>query len=123
MGKKSKSTKPPKFQFKGFQNILLTSAEKQALADWIDAFSPEVLDSLVVLVESNWKVSTAYDDYHEVYSVSATCKASASKYFGWCFTMKHADLGRAICIMRRIYETMLADGLYSLEGNSKLYDW
>lgn len=115
--------KPKEFEFKGFVNLNFNDSEKVVIGEWIETFKPDVVDSLVVLCEAGYKVGFSYSDYHEALQVTATCRYAASKYYGRCFTFIHSDPGRAVAILRYVYDSMLAEELYELEDKNSKYDW
>lgn len=120
---KATSTKNGKFVFKGFVNLDFNDAEKIVVADWLTAFKPDAVDSIVVLAEAEFKVGIAYDDYHGVYHISLTCKKKRSPYYGYCFTLRHADVDRGIGIMRYVYDSLLEKELYKLGDEGGKFDW
>ncbi len=118
-----KKSRALKFEFKGFVNLEFTEAQKDAIQEWMQAFDETGADSIVVLVEAQWKVGISWDDYHSAYQVSATCKQAGSKYWGYCFTLKHADVTRGLWILRYVYDSQLKEELYRLDEPVKSYDW
>ncbi|KKK82037.1 hypothetical protein LCGC14_2807390 [marine sediment metagenome] len=112
-----------KFKFKGFENVEFSAEERDRVQDWIDKFGEPALDAAVVLVESAYKIGMSYDSYHGVNQVTITCHDKNSRYYGYCFTFKHADLGKAILIFRFMYDHYLKDELYVLGGDIARYDW
>lgn len=112
-----------KFKFKGFENVEFTPAEKEKVVAWLDKTKADPIDCATVLVESGYKVGLGYDDYSSSNTVTLTCKDEGSIYFGYCFTFKHADLGRGLMIARYILDTFLRDELYDLEHRQQMYDW
>jgi hypothetical protein len=120
---KKNSSGVGKFKFKGFVNVEFNAAEKARILDWVEAFGEAPLDAAVVLVEARYKIGIGWDDYHSANQVTLTCKDEDSKYYGHCFTLKHADLGKALLIFRFFYDHSLKDGLYVIEGEVDKYDW
>lgn len=120
---KEKKKQPTEFKFKGFVNLEFDDQEKETISAWIKTFQPEVNDSVVVLTEAGYKVSFSYSDYHDALQISATCKYVSSKYYGYCFTLVHADPAKGIGILRYLYDSMLSEGLYELSKGKSKYDW
>ncbi len=119
----AKKNRPKKFEFAGFINLDFTDDEKTNIDAWMDAFGEEPVHAVVSLVEANWKVGISWDDYHSTYQVALTCKDQASSYFGYCFTLKHDDVGKAMLVFRWFYDVMLKEDLYALNEKRKTYDW
>lgn len=122
MAQKQKK-KPKTFEFKGFVNLEFTPADRQTIADWLSAFSPDVSDSLTVLAEAGYKVGISYNDYHCAFHIAATCKTDGNEYCGFCFTLVHSDPGRGVNIMRYFYDSHLSSGNYKLEQTGEVHDW
>lgn len=120
---RSSSSAGKKFKFKGFENIEFNPEDREAVVAWIKQSKFDPLDCAVVIVEAGYKLGMGYDDYSASTVVSATCKDPGSIYFGYCFTFKHADLGRGLQIMRYMVDVMLTPELYDLEHRPKHYDW
>lgn len=112
-----------KFKFKGFENIEFNPEDREAVISWIKEANFDPIDCATVIVESGYKLGMGYDDYASSTVVSATCKDPSSPYFGYCFTFKHADLGRGLQIMRYLLDVMLVPELYDLEHRPHHYDW
>lgn len=123
VAKKGTKAATKKFEFKGFVNLEFTSDEKQALGDWLNTFNDSVEDSITVLAEAEYKVGISYDEIHSAFSLAITCKYKSSPYYGYCFVLKHSDVSRGVNILRRVYDTLLAEGLYKLEEPEGKYDW
>lgn len=121
--KRAQVKKNGKFEFKGFVNLEFNPAEKKALGDWLNTFNDDIADSITVLTEAQYKVGISYDEHHEAYSVTITCKYVSSPYFGYCFVLRHADVARGINVLRRVYDTLLSDGLYNVETRDDKHDW
>ncbi|KKL05849.1 hypothetical protein LCGC14_2601930 [marine sediment metagenome] len=121
--KKHREHKTGKFEFKGFVNLEFTPDERQAMGDWLDTFNDSASDSIAVLTEAMYKVGFSYDDHNEAYSITITCKYRSSPYFGYCFVLRHSDITRGINILRRVYDTLLVDGLYNMQTGADKYDW
>ncbi len=115
--------KAKKFEFKGFENVEFTEDEKIEIGKWMTAFGESPIDAVVILVEAGWKVGLGWDDYHSTNQVSITCKEMSSTYAGYCFTLKHDDIGKGLLVFRYLYDHMLKDELYPLNGKSQTYDW
>lgn len=120
---KRQASKTKAFVFQGFENLTFEPGEQAALTKWIDALEDTLEDSIVVLVEGGYKVGVGYDDYDGVYAVAATCKDRQSRYYGWCFTLKHSDVGKGISVLRRFYEQHLKEELYEVGKRSNKHDW
>lgn len=112
-----------KFEFKGFQNLEFNDAEKKEIANWLDAFKPDLADTIVCITEGGYKLGVAYDDYHEVYHISATCKLKTSQYCGYVFVLQHVDAERGLAIIRYVYDGMLAKDLYEIKDKTTDNDW
>lgn len=119
----SKKSKAKKFEFKGFHNLEFTPDQRQSISHWMKTFGEEPTDAAVVLVEAGYKVSIGYDDYHSTYQVSLTCKDTASTYCGYCFTLKHNDIGRGLLILRYVYDSQLKDEVMPLDQPPGDFDW
>jgi len=118
-----RKTKDRKFVFKGFVNLDFTEDQRAEILSWMKAFGEEPIDALVVLVEAMWKFSLGWDNYAGVYQASLTCHDASSSYFGRCFTLKHADPGRAILVLRYLYDSQLKTELYRLDEPTGDHDW
>ncbi len=114
---------PAKFKFKGFENVEFTPEEREGVINWIEKTSFDPVDCAVVLVESGYKLGLGYDDYHSCNAITATCKDKTSPYYGYCFTFRHADMGRGLQVMRYLLDTFLATELYDLEHRQRMHDW
>lgn len=112
-----------KFEFKGFINLEFNDAEKVEISDWIKSFKPALGDTIVCIIEAEYKLGITYDDYHEVNHISATCKRKTSKYYGYVFVLKHVDVERGLAIMRYVYDLLLATDLFEVEEKGKGADW
>lgn len=122
MARQGKNTKEA-FKFKGFENVEFSESERDSIQEWIDKFGESPLDAAVVLIEGGYKLGMGYDSYHSVNQLTMTCQDRGSKYYGYCFTLKHADLGKSILIFRFLYDKFLKDELYELGGDTKRFDW
>lgn len=120
---KRKASNSGKFEFKGFENLEFTDQEKSAVGAWLDVVDGDAIDACTVLVEAEYKVGVSWDDWHGVYSITATCKLKGSMYNGYCFVLKHADVGKGLLVMRYVYDTLLSDELYSIGSNNNRFDW
>lgn len=118
-----KASKVKKFEFQGFINVEFSIDERKAIEKWMTAFAEAPVDAVVVLVEAGWKVGVGWDDYHGTNQVSITCKDLGSSYAGYCFTLKHDDIGKGLLVFRYLYDSMLKDELYPLTQKKKDFDW
>lgn len=116
-------SKAKKFEFKGFHNLEFSPDQKKSILDWMMHFDEQPADAVVVLVEAGYKVSIGYDDYHSTYQVSLTCKDTSSTYCGYCFTLKHNDIGKGLLILRYIYDSQLKNEVMPLDQSTGDYDW
>lgn len=121
MARKKSSAK--KFEFKGFHNLEFDPEQKAAILQWMDAFPESPTDAMVVLVEGGYKVSIGYDAYHGTYQMSLTCKDTSSEYCGYCFTLKHDDIGRGMIILRYVYDCQLQKGMLAVNEPKNTFDW
>lgn len=120
---KRQSKEAKKFTFKGFQNLEFNDAEKIEISTWLEAFKPDLADTIVCVAEGGYKLGITYDDYHEVYHISATCKLKDSQYYGYVFVLQHIDPERGLAIMRYVYDGMLSKDLFEIKTKSTNNDW
>lgn len=121
MARARKRTK--KFEFKGFVNLEFTLDEKTEILNWVEAFGETPIDALSAIVEGGYKVSCGWDNYHGISQINLTCNEASSSYYGYCFTMKHQDIGRALLVLRWFYDAQLKTELYRLDELRGDYDW
>ncbi len=117
------NNKAKAFEFKGFHNLDFTQDQRIAILDWMTKFEEQPTDAVVVLVEGGYKVGIGYDDYHSTYQMSLTCKDTSSRYCGYCFTLKHGDVGRGLLILRYVYDSQLKNEVLRLDQPTRDFDW
>lgn len=122
MPRKRRTTKD-KFEFKGFINLAFNDEERTLVNDWLKMAEPGLEDSIAVLAEAGYKVGFAYDDHAEAYVISVTCKDMRSRYAGFCFVLKHSDIGKGAAIIRYVYDGFLAQDTFDVEADTNKYDW
>jgi len=120
---KRAAPKNKKFSFKGFENLHFTEAEQDAITTWLSTFKDSLEDCIVVLAEAGYKVGMSYDDYDGVYQIALTCKDPTSTYHGWCFTLKHSDMSKAVMVVRHVYDKYLKEELWEVATKNNQYDW
>lgn len=121
----TRKSKPPpvKFEFKGFINVMFSHEEQCAVIADLEKKAPEIEDSVVTLVEAEYKVGISYDLRSDAYNIVATCKRERSPYYGYCFTFKHIDLARGLSIFRWFYDHHLAEEAYVLPEKDSKWSW
>ena len=112
-----------KFKFKGFVNLEFSLEEREAIKMWIEEFEEPGAASAAVLVEGGFKIGLSWDDFHSAYQIAATCRLEGSKYYGYCFTLKHADIERGLLVMRHFYDKALQTEHYNLDDPVSGLDW
>lgn len=96
MTKKSPKTqaKKPERIFNGYVQCDLTVEQKEHAKSWIEHHQPS-FDLLYKLVDDQYKVSFAYDNYHHTFQCSLTCADEKSVNYGWVLVGRAPDCALA----------------------------
>lgn len=111
------------FRFKGFENVEFGAEEQDQVIAWLAKTNFDPIDCITTLVEALYKVGFSYDEFSQINITALTCKDPESRYYGYCFIFKHAEILRGVQMARFVYDGQLKDQLYSLGLVSKSYDW
>lgn len=115
--------KSNKFEFKGFISVFLTDMQLMELENWGKGTPQELEDHLVVIIEHGYKIGFSFNDYTGAKMVALTCKDQGSVYYGYCFTLQHAEIGRLALACRWIVEDAVVTEAIPLPEESKKYQW
>jgi len=115
--------KSDKFEFKGFINLEFSADERSEILSSAADFGETGFEAAVILVESGYKIGFSYDDYHGVVQGTLTCRDPGSKYYGYCFTLRHVEIGRIVQVFRYFYDNQLKSELYAMKEQNKAFDW
>lgn len=89
--KSSKSSKKlSERKFNGFIQCDLSAEQKAHAKSWIEKNAPN-WDTLYKLVDDEYKVSFAYDNYHKTFQCSLTCVANQDPNNGWVLVARAPD--------------------------------
>ncbi len=117
----NKKRKSAKVEFRGYVNYSPTQQDKAEFDTW--ASSGEVwYDAVPSLLQSNYKLSVAYDDNNEAFRASVFAQNPADVNAGWCLTMRAADPVTAIMRVLFVHEVVMG-GDWSDWFQRKLSDW
>lgn len=113
--KANKPAKKPERVFHGFVECNLDADQKAHAKAWVQT-NPPTWEYLSELVDSEYKVSFAYDNYHSTYQCSLTCVKHGNPNEGWCLVARAPDAMSAFGMV--VYKhTMILDGVWT-DGNN-----
>lgn len=115
--------KSNKFVFKGFIPVHLTVDQLHQLETFGQGDPSELDDHITVIIEHGWKIGFSYNDFTGASMASLTCKDEASIYYGYCFTLQHAEISRMALACRWIVEDGAIQEQIVIPDTGKQYQW
>lgn len=123
MPKGKQQKKKQERPFHGFVPCDLSAEQKKEAKEYLAANVP-TWDSLIKLIESDYKVSFSYDDYHSTFQCTLMATRATDPNYGWCLVGRAPDAQNAYgMVLYKHY--MILDGLWTdgIAASGDDQDW
>lgn len=117
----SKGKKPQKgsnFAEITFVQYRLNAQEKKDFAEWKEKSADRLEDLLVMSIEKGYKMSVSWDEAHDCFIGSMTCKDEESPNYNMCMTSRDSQWYSAL--LMNVYKTdvLCDEGLWADLGDN-----
>jgi len=101
-----------------FVQYRLNAQEKKDFAEWKEKEAPRLEDMLVMAIEKGYKMSVSWDDQHQCFIGSMTCKDGGHGNHNMCMTSRDNQWYSAL--LMNVYKTdvLCEDGLWADLGDN-----
>ena len=103
-------------------NVDFSLEERDTINSWLKAFKGSFEQVALEIVDSSFKLSVSFDEYHDCYLASLTPK-TGRKNDRPVYLLRHQDFDKLVGVTMYFFSQCLASGENEYDQSEHSYDW